>query len=134
MWNTEKGLALSGMDVSEAAAKRTDLYDRVRQFMQRYDFLVLPAAAVPPFPIEQPWVREIDGVAMHTYIDWMAVCYAITLTGLPAISVPAGFTADGLPVGVQIVGRHQADFEVLQLAHAFETATGVGRTRPAVAG
>ena len=134
VWNTEKGLALSGMDVSEAAAKRTELYDRVREFMQRYDFLVLPAAAVPPFPIEQPWVREIDGVAMHTYIDWMAVCYAITLTGLPAISVPAGFTAAGLPVGIQIVGRHQADFEVLQLAHAFETATGFGRTRPAVAG
>ena len=71
---------------------------------------------------------------MHTYIDWMAVCYAITLTGLPAISVPAGFTADGLPVGIQIVGRHQADFEVLQLGHAFEAATGVGRRRPSVAG
>ena len=134
IWNTEQGLALSGMDVSEAVAKRTELYERVHEFMQRYDFLVLPAAAVPPFPIEQPWVREIDGVAMHTYIDWMAVCYAITLTGLPAISVPAGFTSEGLPIGVQIVGRHQADFEVLQLAHAFETATGVGRTRPSVAG
>ncbi|MXY79944.1 MAG: amidase [Chloroflexi bacterium] len=134
IWNTERGLALSGMDVSEAVAKRSELYQRVHEFMQRYRFLVLPAAAVPPFPIEQPWVREIDGVAMETYIDWMAVCYAITLTGLPAISVSAGFTPEGLPVGVQIVGRHQADFEVLQLAHAFEVATGFGRTRPAVAG
>ena len=133
IWNTERGLALSGTEVADAEAKRTALYQRVREFMDRYQFLVLPAAAVPPFPLSQQWVREIDGVAMSTYIDWMAVCYAITLTGLPAISVPCGFTAEGLPVGVQIVGRHQADFEVLQLAHAFESATRVAEQRPAVA-
>ena len=133
IWNTERGLALSGAEVADAEAKRTALYQRVREFMDRYQFLVLPAAAVPPFPLSQQWVREIDGVAMSTYIDWMAVCYAITLTGLPAISVPCGFTAEGLPVGVQIVGRHQADFEVLQLAHAFESATRVAEQRPAVA-
>ena len=134
IWNVEKGLALSGMDVANAAMKRTELYHRVRGFMQRYRFLVLPVALVVPFPIEQRWVREVNGVAMQTYIDWMAFCYAITVTGLPAISVPCGFTADGLPVGVQIVGRHQADFDVLQIEHAFESATGFAQRRPAIAG
>jgi amidase len=82
--------------------------------------------------VEWDWVREINGVKMETYIDWMASCYAITVTGLPAISVPCGFTREGLPVGLQIVGRHQQDFAVLQLAHAFEQVTQYGKTRPAV--
>lgn len=94
---------------------------------------MLPVTQVVPFPVELEWVREINGVRMETYIDWMATCYAITLTGLPAISVPCGFTPDGLPVGLQIVGRHQQDFAVLQLAYAFEQATQHGKTRPAVA-
>ena len=71
---------------------------------------------------------------METYIDWMRACYYVTVTGLPAISVPCGFTPEGLPVGVQIVGRHQDDLGVLQLASAFEQATQVWRQRPGVAG
>jgi amidase len=133
IWNTEKGLKLTGLDVSRAEAKRTQLYQRVHTFLERYEFLALPVTQVVPFPVETDWVREINGVKMETYIDWMASCYAVTLTGLPAISVPCGFTKDGLPVGLQIVGRHQQDFAVLQLAHAFEQATQYGRTRPAVA-
>jgi amidase len=80
-----------------------------------------------------PYVTEIDGVRLPTYIDWMRVCSDITVTGLPAISVPAGFTDDGLPVGLQIVGRHQDEWGVLQIAHAFEQATGFSRRRPALA-
>jgi amidase len=133
IWNTEQGLKLTGLDVSRAEAKRTQLYNRVRAFLERYEYLVLPVTQVVPFPVETDWVREINGVKMETYIDWMASCYAITLTGLPAISVPCGFTKDGLPVGLQIVGRHQRDFEVLQLAYAFEQSTQYCRTRPAVA-
>jgi amidase len=72
-------------------------------------------------------------VSLPTYIDWMRACSDITVTGLPAISVPGGFTPEGLPVGLQIVGRHQDDWGVLQLAHAFEQATGFGRRRPEVA-
>jgi amidase len=125
VWNIEKGLTLSGQDVADAEAKRTALFHRVREFFERYDFLVLPVSQVPPFPVDVEWVKEINGVPMPTYIDWMATCYAITLTGSPAISVPCGFTPDGLPIGLQIVGRHRADFEVLQLAHAFQTASGV---------
>ncbi len=133
IWNVEKGLKLTGLDVSRAELKRTQLYSRVHAFLERYEFLMLPVTQVAPFPVEWDWVREIKGVKMETYIDWMATCYAITLTGLPAISVPGGFTKEGLPVGLQIVGRHQQDFAVLQLAHAFEQATQFGKRRPAVA-
>ena len=133
VWNVEQGLKLSGADVARAEAKRTQLYQRARKFMERYEFLILPVSQVAPFPVETDWVREINGVKMESYIDWMATCYAITLTGLPAISVPCGFTSDGLPIGLQIVGRHQRDFDVLQLAFAFEQATQYGGIRPAVA-
>jgi amidase len=87
---------------------------------------------VPPFPVEQPYVTEINGIAMETYIDWMRSCYWISATSHPAISVPGGFTGDGLPVGVQIVGRYRDELGVLQLAHAFEQATGHGLRRPDV--
>jgi amidase len=133
VWNTEKGLKLSGLEVARAEERRGALYERVRLFLERYEFLILPVSQVAPFPVEVRWVREIDRVPMKTYIDWMASCYCITLTGLPAAAVPAGFTPEGLPVGLQVVGRHHHDFEVLQLAHAFERATGFGRRRPEVA-
>jgi len=88
---------------------------------------------VPPFDVKQRYVTEINGVEMGTYIDWMKSCYYVTVTGLPAISVPCGFTPEGLPVGVQIVGRPRDDLGVLQLAHAFEQATGFGKHRPPIA-
>ncbi|MBS1809609.1 MAG: amidase [Acidobacteria bacterium] len=133
VWNVEKGLQLTGLEISRAEVKRTQLYQRVQTLMERYEFLILPVSQVVPFPIETDWVREINDVKMETYIDWMATCYAITITGLPAISVPCGFTKEGLPVGLQIVGRHQRDFEVLQLAYAFEQATQFGKRRPTIA-
>jgi amidase len=133
IWNTEQGLKLTARELAEAEVKRTALYHRMRTFMERYEFLVLPATQVPPFDVTQPYVTEIEGVALPTYIDWMRACSDITVTGSPAISVPGGFTPEGLPVGVQIVGRHQDDWGVLQLAHAFEQATGFGRRRPPVA-
>ena len=132
VWNIEQGLSLDALTVARAEIKRAQLYDRVRRFFERYEFLVLPAVSVPPFAIAQRYVTEINGQPLGTYIDWLGLTYAVTVTGLPAISVPAGFTADGLPVGLQIVGRHQADFAVLQLAHAFEAATQVGAIRPAI--
>lgn len=133
IWNTEEGLKLTGQDISRAEALRTQLFHRMREFMERYEYFVLPTAAVPPFPIEQRYVSEINGIKLSNYIQWMGVCYAITVTGHPAISVPAGFTGAGLPVGLQIVGRHQADFSVLQLAHAFEQVNRCGERRPEVA-
>src|SRR3989442_3633401 len=133
IWNTEEGLKLTAREIGEVDVQRTRLYHRVGEFMERHEFLLLPAAQVPPFEVIQPYITEINGVRLPTYIDWMRVCSDITVTGLPAISVPAGFTDDGLPVGLQIVGRHQDEWGVLQLAHAFEQASGLSRRRPQLA-
>jgi amidase len=133
IWNTEEGMKLSAAQLAQAEKKRAALYHRVREFMQDYEFMVMPVSQVRPFPLTQEYVTEINGVQMETYIDWMKSCYFITVTGLPAISVPCGFTDDGLPVGLQIIGRHQDDFGVLQLAHAFEQATGYWQQRPFIA-
>ena len=133
-WNAAKGRSLSGVDISSAEVKRTELYHRVREFLEIYDYLLLPTAQVPPFPIEWEYPRVINGVEMETYIDWMMSCAYITVTGLPAISVPCGFTEEGLPVGLQIVGRPHADFEVLQLAYAFQEATRHYERKPSFGG
>jgi amidase len=132
IWNAEFGLGLSALDVGLAEVSRTELFQRVQAFMEHYDYLICPVNQVPPFPVEQPYPTEIHGVQMETYIDWMKSAYYITMTGLPAISVPCGFTPEGLPVGVQIVGRYHDDFSVLQLAHAFQQATGVWERRPPI--
>ena len=132
-WNVAQGKRLSAIDISRVEVKRTELFHRVREFMDTYEFLLLPTAQVPPFPIEWEYPEEVNGKAMNTYIDWMMSCAYITVTGLPAVSVPCGFTDDGLPVGLQIVGRPRADFEVLQLAFAFQEATGFYRRRPDLA-
>lgn len=134
VWNIEQGRKLTVPDIDEAQRMRTALYHRIREFMRDHEFLVLPVSQVPPFDVKKRWVEEIEGVKMKTYIDWMKSCYFITLTGLPAISVPCGFTEEGLPVGVQIVGRWHDDSGVLRLAHAFEQATGFWKTRPPVSG
>ena len=132
IWNIEEGVKLSGPQTAEAERKRTELYHRVRIFMENYEFLILPVSQVPPFDVRQRYVKEINGEKMETYIDWMKSCYYITTTGFPAISVPCGFTKDGLPVGVQIVGRHRDDLGVLQLAYAFEQASGFWKQKPPV--
>jgi amidase len=135
IWNTEEGRKLSGPQVGRAAVKHTALYHRVRAFMERYAFLVCPVNQVPPFDVKQRYLSEINGVKLETYLDWMRSAYWISATNHPAISVPCGFTPEGLPVGIQIVGRYRADFSVLQLAHAFERASGeVWRRRPELAG
>ena len=132
VWNIEKGLALSGAEIGRANRLRAQLFQTMKTFMDRYEFLVVPVNQVPPFSVEMEYRTEIAGVPMETYIDWMKSCYFITITGHPAISVPCGFTPDGLPVGVQIVGLYRDEFGVLQLAKAFELATGVGRRKPNV--
>jgi amidase len=131
-WNIEEGQRLSGPQLGAVERKRTELYHRLRAFMRKYEFLLLPVAQVPPFDVSEPFPPEIAGVKMETYIDWMKSCYFITATGLPAASVPCGFTSEGLPVGLQIVGRHQDDLGVLQLAHAFEQSTMYWRQRPPI--
>ena len=130
IWNIEEGLKLSGPQIGQAERRRTELYHRVRKFMETYEFLILPVNQVPPFDVKQRYIQEINGEKLETYIDWMKSCYYISTIGLPAISVPCGFTTDGLPVGVQIVGRHQDDLGVLKLAYAFEQLTGFWKQKP----
>jgi amidase len=133
VWNIERGLALTPDDIARAAAAQVGLAARVVEFFDCYDFLVLPVVQVPPFAVETEWVRAIDGVEMHTYVDWMATCYAVSCMGVPAISVPCGFTPDGLPIGLQIVGGPRRDRAVLELARAFERRTEFALRRPVVA-
>jgi amidase len=134
VWNTRFGRALSGAQVARAVGLRSQIFARMHAFMERYEFLIAPVNQVAPFPVEQPYPTEIEGVAMETYLDWMRSCSAITITGHPAISVPCGFTADGLPVGVQIVGRYRDERGLLQFAHAFEQRTRTGLRRPPLLG
>jgi len=135
VWNVEQGWKLTAEQVARADALRNTLYQRMRQFLERYEFLLCPVNQVVPFPSDMEYPKLIDGVLMGNYLDWMKSCYYITITSHPAISVPAGFTGDAapLPVGLQIVGRYRDDFGVLQLAHAFEQETGVWRQRPPIA-
>jgi len=132
IWNIEEGIKLNGPQIGAAERKRTALYHRIRKLMETYEYLVLPVSQVPPFDVKERYVREINGQVMETYIDWMKSCYYISAIGNPAISVPCGFTPDGLPIGVQIVGRHQNDFSVLQLAYAFEQETEFWKQKPSV--
>ena len=132
IWNAEQGLPITGPQLVRAEAKRTELYHRMREFFKKYDFLVLPVSQVAPFSIDQEYPAEINGVKMNTYIDWQKSAYHISALGNPAISVPAGFTSDHLPVGIQIVGRHRDDFGILQLAYAFEQKTQFAQRRPPI--
>ena len=125
---------LTGRDVSRAQARQALMYDESRRFFERYDYFVLPVTQVMPFDVDTPYPTRVGDVAMANYIDWMRACFYITMMATPAISVPAGFTPAGLPVGLQIVGRHRGEWRLLQMAHAFEQATRHGLRRPPVAG
>jgi amidase len=127
-----QGERASGADVGRALARQTRMYDQSRQFFERYEFFVLPVTQVEPFDVNTPYPTEIAGAAMTSYIDWMRSCWYVTMMTNPAISVPGGFSATGLPVGLQIVGRHRDEWGLLQLAHAFEQATRHGERRPSL--
>ena len=129
-WNTERGFELTAADVAAAEMAHTRLYEEVVAFFDRYDVLLAPTTQVVPFPVEVEYPTEIAGVAQTDYLGWMRACTLISPTGCPALSVPGGFTPDGLPVGLQIIGPPRADRRVLEVGHAVEQATGHGRRRP----
>ncbi len=133
LWEIDRGSKLTAADIAHAHALHSQVWDRMRVFQKQYEYFVLPTTQVPPFDINQPYVTEIEGQKMATYIDWMKSCYLISILENPAISVPCGYTPEGLPVGLQIVGRHRDERSVLSLAHAFEQATKASQRRPAVA-
>jgi amidase len=122
VWNIEKGQALTAGEVIRARQTRHALFHRVARFFDTYDLLVCPTVAVPPFPVERRFPTEIAGERLTTYIDWMFLTFVITLTGCPAISLPCGLTRDGLPIGLQLVGRPHGDAELLGCARLIEQA------------
>jgi amidase len=128
--NIEDGRRLTGPDLGRAEVLHTRLHHRTREFFERYDVLLAPVCQVVPFDVGLEYPLEIAGEPMRTYLDWMRSCYLISATGCPALSVPGGFTAGGLPVGLQVIGPHRADLAVLQIGHAFEQATRYGKRHP----
>ena len=129
----EAGMKLSGQEIARAETAHSLMWRRFQSFLEKYEYFILPTTQLPPFDVKTQYPTEIAGVHFDNYIDWMKSCWYISATGNPAASVPAGFTPEGLPVGVQIVGRDKQDFSVLELAHAFEQATGFGKRRPSIA-
>jgi amidase len=130
--NARRGLELTAAQIARALALRSEIYGRMRTLLSDFDALAAPVAQVAPFAVETPWPREVAGVPMETYTDWFRSCSRITVTAHPAVSVPAGFTAEGLPIGLQLVGRYRDEAGLLRLAAAFEAATGFGSRRPAL--
>jgi amidase len=128
--NVDAGEALSGRDVARAAQVQGEIFHRTRRFFEEYDVLLLPVSQVPPFPAAEEYPTVVAGHRQRDYLDWMRSAYLVSVTGSPALSVPAGFTPDGLPVGLQVVGPHRGDASVLRVGRAFETATRYGDVQP----
>jgi amidase len=132
-WEAARGSKLTGADIERAHTLRSKAWDNMRIFQEKYEYFIAPTAQVLPFDVTQPYPTEVAGVKMSTYIEWMKTCMLISALENPAISMPCGFTEDGLPVGLQIVGRHRDEWSVLQMAYAFEQATPGTRRKPAIA-
>jgi amidase len=132
-WEVERGSKLTGADIARALTLRSKAWDNMRGFQEKYEYFVTPTTQVLPFDVNLPYPTEIAGVKMATYIEWQKSCILISSLENPAISMPCGFSEDGLPVGLQIVGRHRDEWSVLQLAHAYEQATPGARRKPAIA-
>jgi amidase len=131
-WHVAEARKLTGPYLARIEAKRTALFQRLCNFKGEFDFFVLPVNQVLPFDVTLHYPTEIAGVKMENYIAWMKSAYYISVTGNPAISVPCAFSTGGLPIGLQIVGRHHDDWGVLQLAFAFEQATNIASRRPSI--
>nr|WP_170538666.1 amidase [Ruegeria arenilitoris] len=132
-WELERGLALTAMEVHAASVTRSDWHRRAVELFAEYDALVLPAAQVWPFPVDQPYPRSIGGVAMDTYHRWMQVVTPVSLIGLPCLSIPAGFGPGGLPMGMQLFGPRGSDAQLLALGAAYHAVTHWPQKRPAMA-
>ncbi|MGV8882419.1 MAG: amidase [Rhodoglobus sp.] len=128
--NVEYGRTLTTDDLARAMARRTELYDRLRSVFDEVDVLAAPATAVAAFDANKPWVDDIDGIQQEDYLQWMRTAWRITPTGFTALSVPCGFTPDGLPVGLQLIAPPRAELLLLRVARAFEQRRPAWRRRP----
>jgi amidase len=132
LWEVDRGSKLTGADIARAHSLRSSAWDRMRAFQEKYEYFIAPTCQVAPYDLTKPYPTEINGAPMSTYIEWQKSCILISALENPAMSMPCGFTPGGLPVGLQIVGRHRQEFAVLQLAYAYEQATHAGRRRPSI--
>jgi Asp-tRNA(Asn)/Glu-tRNA(Gln) amidotransferase A subunit family amidase len=132
VWRIEQGQTFSLHDVGKAETARTTFYQRIRTFFETYDLLLLPTTVAPPYPAHGGYPTTVAGRTISTPYEILLLTYAFNVTGQPVMSVPAGWTADGLPIGLQIVGRRHADALVLRAAAAFETAAPWAHRRPPV--
>ncbi|HEY8054082.1 MAG TPA: amidase [Steroidobacteraceae bacterium] len=123
IFEVESGLKLTAFDISAASTVRTEWYQAVRRFFEKYDYFIVPTAQLFPFDASLHWPQEIAGAKMQTYHEWMKCVLPITMSGCPALAAPAGFSERGLPIGIQIVGPNRAELACLQLAHAYDLAT-----------
>lgn len=130
IWNIERGLALTPQEIGDALLRRGRLYAEMLAFFKTYDLLVCPAACTPPLDIKQRWVRELEGVTFDNYVEWLRIASVITMTSHPSLAVPAGFTGDGRPVGLQLVGRPRGEAELLAAGAAFEQLVDIARLTP----
>ncbi|MBY0613563.1 MAG: amidase [Beijerinckiaceae bacterium] len=130
IWNIEYGLSLTAADIVRAQNQRTAMLHRSLTFFETYDLLLCPTTIVPPFPVEERYVKSVEGVEFGNYVEWLAIVYAVTLICSPALSLPCGWTGKGLPVGLQIIGRPGADAEVLSGAKLLEDILGLDTTKP----
>jgi amidase len=132
-WHVEQGRKLTGPYLGRVEMRRSALFQRMAGFLSKYEFFLMPVNQVLPFDVNQHYPTEISGVKMESYLAWMKSAYYISAIGNPAMSVPCAFSESGLPIGIQIVGRHHDDWGVLRLGYAFEQATQVGKRRPPLA-
>ncbi len=130
IWNVEKGLELKAADIVKAEHQRAAMFHRTRAFFETYDLLLTPATIVSPFPVENRYVEECDGKKFDNYVEWLAIAYAITNVACPALSLPAGFTREELPVGLQIVGPPRGDASVIRGAKVLEDILGLNDKTP----
>lgn len=130
IWNIEHGLSLDAETIGRAERLRGALYRDVARFFRQYDLLLCAAACVPPFDVKTRWIKDLEGETFDNYVEWIRITYAVTLTSCPAISVPCGFTGDGRPIGLQIVGRPRGEAALLAAAAAFEDVTGLAARVP----
>jgi amidase len=130
IWNIEEGLKLTVERIERAEAQRVTLAERALEFFERYDLLLCPTTIVPPYPVENRYVAECDGKKFDNYVEWLGIVYAITLACCPALSLPCGFTASGLPIGLQMVAKSRAEADLLAGAKALEDILGVRGSTP----
>jgi amidase len=125
IWNIEKGLALKSEEIGKAMLRRARLYSDVAAFFKTYDAMILPAAPILPRDVKERWPREINGIPLDNYVEWLKLAALITMTSCPSLALPGGFSADGRPIGIQVVGKPRGEADLLSHGLVIEDILGL---------